>query len=79
MAAGYTIAGAGAGGVALGVSVGAATAMAIPVVGCILLGGVFLAGVALACVAGLANKSFLDTTGDCNIDIINSCIFCISD
>ena len=69
MAAGYTIAGAGAGGVALGVSVGAATAMAIPVVGCVLLGGVFLAGVALACVAGLANNSFLDTAGVCHIDL----------
>ena len=69
MAAGYTIAGAGAGGVALGVSVGAATAMAIPVVGCVLLGGVFLAGVALACVAGLANNSFLDTAGICHIDL----------
>ena len=69
MAAGYTIAGAGAGGVALGVSVGAATAMAIPVVGCVLLGGIFLAGVALACVAGLANNSFLDTAGICHIDL----------
>ena len=69
MAAGYTIAGAGAGGVALGVSVGAATAMAIPVVGCVLLGGVFLAGVSLACVAGLANNSFLDTAGVCHIDL----------
>ena len=69
MAAGYTIAGAGAGGVALGVSVGAATAMAIPVVGCVLLGGIFLAGVALACVAGLANNSFLDTAGVCHIDL----------
>ena len=69
MAAGYTIAGAGAGGVALGVSIGAATAMAIPVVGCVLLGGVFLAGVALACVAGLANNSFLDTAGICHIDL----------
>ena len=69
MAAGYAIAGAGAGGVALGVSVGAATAMAIPVVGCVLLGGIFLAGVALACVAGLANNSFLDTAGVCHIDL----------
>lgn len=69
MAAGYIIAGAGAGGAALGVSVGAATAMAIPVVGCVLLGGVFLAGVALACVAGLANNSFLDTAGICRIDL----------
>lgn len=69
MAAGYTIAGTGVGGVALGVSVGAATAMAIPVVGCVLLGGVFLTGVALACVAGLANNSFLDTAGVCHIDL----------
>lgn len=67
MAAGYTIASAGVGGVALGVA--AATTMAIPVVGCVLLGGVFLAGVALACVAGLANNSFLDTTGVCHIDL----------
>jgi len=43
--------------------------MAIPVVGCVLLGGIFLAGVALACVAGLANNSFLDTTGVCHIDL----------
>lgn len=28
-----------------------------------------VAGVVLACVAGLANKSFLDTTGDCHIDL----------
>ena len=66
MAAGYTIASAGASGVALGV---AATTMAIPVIGCVLLGGIFLAGVALACVAGLANNSFLDTAGVCHIDL----------
>ena len=28
-----------------------------------------VAGIVLACVAGLANNSFLDTTGDCNIDL----------
>ena len=50
-----------------------ATAMAgvsaIPVAGWIAVSGMLVAGVVLACVAGLANKSFLDTTGDCDIDL----------
>lgn len=69
--------------------------MAIPAVGCVLLGGVFLAGVALACIAGLANNSFLDTAGVCHIDldkqkldkyateyvphVFQNCIPCITD
>ena len=41
----------------------------IPVAGWIAVSGMLVAGIVLACVAGLANKSFLDTTGDCNIDL----------
>ena len=62
-----------AGGVAGLTSAAVATAMAgvsvIPVAGWIAVSGMLVAGVVLACVAGLANKSFLDTTGDCNIDL----------
>ena len=41
----------------------------IPVAGWIAVSGMLVAGIVLACVAGLANKSFLDTTGYCNIDL----------
>ena len=62
-----------AGGVAGLTSAAVATAMAgvsvIPVAGWIAVSGMLVAGIVLACVAGLANKSFLDTTGDCNIDL----------
>ena len=62
-----------AGGVAGLTSAAVATAMAgvsvIPVAGWIAVSGMLIAGIVLACVAGLANKSFLDTTGDCNIDL----------
>ena len=33
------------------------------------MGGVLIAGITLACVAGLANNYFLDTTGICHIDL----------
>lgn len=59
IAAGYTTAGAAV----------AATAMAVPVVGWIAMGSLLIAGITLACVAGLANDSFLDTTGVCHIDL----------
>ena len=62
-----------AGGVAGLTSAAVATAMAgvsvIPVAGWIAVSGMLVAGIVLACVAGLANKSFLDTTGDCNTDL----------
>lgn len=62
-----------AGGVAGLTSAAVATAMAgvsvIPVAGWIAVSGMLVAGVVLACVAGLANNSFLDTTGVCHIDL----------
>lgn len=33
------------------------------------MGSILIAGITLACVAGLANNSFLDTTGICHIDL----------
>ena len=66
IAAGYTTAGAAVGTAGLAI---AATAMAVPVVGWIAMGSILIAGITLACVAGLANNSFLDTTGICHIDL----------
>ena len=52
------------------VLVGAAIhAAAVPIVGWVSLAGLLISGVALACVAGLANNSFLDTAGVCHIDL----------
>lgn len=62
-----------AGGVAGLTSAAVASALAgvsvIPVAGWIAVSGMLVAGVVLACVAGLANNSFLDTTGVCYIDL----------